>query len=189
MHGNGPIGNRLTDINLRTMKPTTLLILLATSLFSVMASAQWQWIDKDGRKVFSDRAPPTDVPAKSILKRPGQTGSSAPVIQDLSDNADPASAPKLPAISAAAPSALDKELAERKKKAEMAELAAKKAEADRVNKAKADACERAKLAQTGLNSGIRISRINKQGENEILDDAARAEEGKRLQSIAQANCK
>jgi len=171
------------------MKPNTLLLLLTASLISVSASAQWQWIDKDGRKVFSDRAPPTDVPAKAILKRPGQTSATAPVVQDLTNNADPATASKLAAVSAPAVSALDKELAERKKKAELADLAAKKAEVDRFNKAKADACERAKLAQIGMNSGIRISRVNKQGENEILDDAARADESKRIQAAVQAHCK
>jgi hypothetical protein len=32
--------------------------------------AQWQWIDKDGRKVYSDRSPPSDIQEKNILKRP-----------------------------------------------------------------------------------------------------------------------
>ena len=40
-------------------------------MLPLLAQAQWQWIDKDGRKVFSDRAPPSDIPDKNILKQPG----------------------------------------------------------------------------------------------------------------------
>ena len=35
--------------------------------------AQWQWIDKDNKKVFSDQAPPSEIPDKNILRRPGAT--------------------------------------------------------------------------------------------------------------------
>jgi hypothetical protein len=45
--------------------------------FAVTALAQWQWIDKDGRKVYSDRSPPSDIPEKNILKMPrGAKGKS-----------------------------------------------------------------------------------------------------------------
>ena len=43
------------------------LAFLATPL----AYAQWQWVDKDGRKVFSDQPPPPGTPNDKILKRPG----------------------------------------------------------------------------------------------------------------------
>ncbi|MBF9265764.1 DUF4124 domain-containing protein, partial [Paracidovorax cattleyae] len=53
------------------MKFHRLLVLACACSWALGASAQWQWIDKDGRKVFSDRPPPTDVPARNILKQPG----------------------------------------------------------------------------------------------------------------------
>ena len=46
-------------------------ILVALACFwSAGAMAQWQWLDKDGRKVFSDRPPPQDIAQDKILKQP-----------------------------------------------------------------------------------------------------------------------
>ncbi|MES2052695.1 MAG: DUF4124 domain-containing protein, partial [Pseudomonadota bacterium] len=42
----------------------TLVLALAGASFSLTALAQWQWLDKDGRKVFSDRSPPAEVQEK-----------------------------------------------------------------------------------------------------------------------------
>ncbi|MFC7207855.1 DUF4124 domain-containing protein [Comamonas endophytica] len=41
------------------MKVYTLVLLCASSLVSTHALAQWQWLDAQGRKVFSDLPPPT----------------------------------------------------------------------------------------------------------------------------------
>lgn len=176
------------------MKYIARLVFVAASLLSLGVAAQWQWVDKDGRKVFSDRAPPADIPESSILKRTSQTKAATPITSSAEDS--PKDAPKssasVPAqagASASKPSALDKELADRKKKAEQAEAAKRKADEDRVSKAKSENCERAKAAKAGLDSGIRMSRINQQGEREILDDTARAAEAKRIQGIVDSDCK
>jgi hypothetical protein len=99
------------------------------------------------------------------------------------------SEPSQPAASSPKASGVDKDLAERKKKEEQTQAVLRKAEEDRVSKAKADNCQRAKLAQKGMDSGVRMSRINSQGEREIMDDAARAAESKRIQSIMDSDCK
>ena len=161
---------------------------------SVAASAQWQWTDKDGRKVFSDRAPPADVLENNILKRPGarsalaaktEAPSPATVAGDAVDAVLPApqgvaSTPKLTGI--------DKALAEKKKKAEEAEIAKRKAEDERVSSAKAENCARAKRAKASLDSGRRISQTNEKGEQEIMSDASRAAETKRIQAIVESDC-
>jgi hypothetical protein len=49
------------------------LVLGLCCLAWAVAQAQWQWVDKDGRKVFSDRAPPPDIPARNILRQPGSS--------------------------------------------------------------------------------------------------------------------
>jgi hypothetical protein len=176
-------------------KLTRPIVFLVVALLSLGAMAQWQWLDKDGHKVFSDRAPPAGVPEKNILKRPGSLKSAAIVVNsDVGDAPSgaasaatsgsaltPASAPKL--------SGVDKELAEKKKKADQAEAAKRKTEEDRISKAKAENCERAKQAKSSLESGMRIGQVNKQGEREIMDDAARAAEGKRIQSVIDSDCK
>ena len=165
---------------------------LVTAGLCTAAQAQWQWIDKDGRKVFSDRAPPPDVIEKNIVNRPSgrvpNSPATAPVDGAGADTSQavpiapaPASAPK--------PSGLDKELEAKKKEAADAEAAKRKADEERVTKAKIENCARAKQAKSTFDSGVRVAKTNANGEREIMDDAARAAELKRIQGIMDADCK
>ncbi|MFM9901459.1 MAG: DUF4124 domain-containing protein, partial [Polaromonas sp.] len=65
----------------------------------------------------------------------------------------------------------------------------KKAEDDKQAKARADTCDRAKRALTTLQSGVRIGVTNAAGEREVMDDAKRAEETKRIKDLADGSCK
>ncbi|MEO8023293.1 DUF4124 domain-containing protein [Polaromonas sp.] len=174
------------------MTPKHLVLLLAGWSFALSAAAQWQWIGKDGRKVFSDRPPPAEIQEKDILKHPGGRGSAkAPVATtEPGEGAAPAatvvSAPKAntPKISGK-----DSELEAKKKKLEEEEAAKKKAEEEKVAKARADNCERAKKGLASFQSGSRIATVNAKGEREFMDDNARATESKRLQDIMNSDCK
>jgi hypothetical protein len=160
------------------------LLALACAL-PVLSLAQWQWIDKDGRKVFSDQSPPADIPAKNILRRPGSKAMQAPP-------AEPPAAASQPARAAASAPKLagkDKELQEKKKLAEAAEAEKKKAKEEEIAKARADNCARAKRSKATFDSGVRVSITNDKGEREIMDDAARASETKRLEGIIASDCK
>jgi type IV secretory pathway VirB10-like protein len=165
-----------------------LLLCVATTTF-----AQWQWIDKDGRKVFSDRSPPAEIAEKNILKRP--PGRNAPAQPQPADapaaEGTALSTPLAPAAPAAAKpvGGVDKELEAKKKAAIAAEEAKKKAEDEKFAAARADNCNRAKLAKTTFDSGVRVSRTKANGEREVMDDAARNEESKRIQSIIDKDCK
>ncbi len=160
----------------------------AACLMSVSAIAQWQWIDKDGHKVFSDRAPPAAIPEKDILRHPAGTAhvtslpSAAMAVGASSAAASPAQ------VAAPRVSGKDKELEEKKKQADEAAAARKKAEEQKVAKAKADNCARARQSKVGLDSGVRIARTNDKGEREIMDDAERAAETQRVQSIINSDC-
>ena len=155
----------------------------------MVASAQWQWVDKDGRKVFSDRAPPAEVLEKNILKRPGGRASSpATTNLPLDGEALGSSAPQSPS-SAPRPSGVDKELADKKKKADDAERAKRKAEEEINLKAQVENCARAKNAKASLESGRRMSHPNEKGEPVIMDAATRATEITRIQSIMDSDCK
>jgi hypothetical protein len=160
---------------------TTLLVLACMAAPAVFA--QWQWIDKDGRKVFSDQSPPPDVPANKILKRPG--GRSAEP-----ESAAPAAAAASAPASGAVPkvSGKDKALDERRKAAAEAEAEKQKAREDELKKYRAESCDRAKRAKTTLDSGIRMATVNDKGEREIMDDNARAAEGKRIDAIIARDC-
>ena len=74
------------------------------------------------------------------------------------------------------------------KKAAQNQAIQQKAEEERISKLKADNCARAKLAQKNLDFGGRLTRINSQGVREVMDDAARAEEAKHIQSIIDSDC-
>lgn len=150
-----------------------------------LGSAQWQWIDASGRRVFSDQPPPPEVPARSILKQPGQRAtSSAP--------ADPAptTSPNPPAAQASPPQpgGLDKTLEARRKQAADAEAQKRKAEEERIAKLRAENCSRARQAKATIESGIRLARVNDKGEREILDDDARAAETRRLDEVIASEC-
>lgn len=167
-------------------------LMAAACLVSMAASAQWQWTDKDGRKVFSDRAPPVDVPEKNILKRPGNRGATADTTNAAAISvAGVAVATSVPQSATSAPklNGVDKELTEKKKKAEEAEAAKRKAEVERVVKAKIENCARAKQAKANYDSGMRLARTNEKGEREVMDDVARATEVKRIQTIIDADCR
>lgn len=171
------------------MKHLAFIFLLVISLLPLAATAQWLWVDKDGRKVFSDRSPPATVPDKDILKRPGQAHDAASAKASEASASEAAPVAKPAAASASKQSNLEKEVAERKKKAEQLEADKRKTEEARLAEARADNCARAKSAKASLDSGMRVGRINSKGEREVMDDAARVAEVRRVQSIIDSDCK
>jgi hypothetical protein len=163
---------------------------IAFASLPVLCLAQWQWIDKDGRRVFSDQSPPADIPAKNILKQPGGTKGKAGSVSITP--AEAASAPVETAKSTVAVPKLsgkDKELEEKKKLAEAAEADKKKAQEEEIAKVRAENCDRAKRSKVTLDSGVRVSQTNAKGEREIMDDAQRAAEAKRLERVIASDCK
>ncbi len=166
-----------------------LLILALVCTVPTVASAQWQWIDSAGKKVFSDQSPPPDVPEKSIVRRPGGPSPSASAPKDAPAPAAGAAPPPPVAANGARPSGVDKDLEEKTKKAEEAERAKRAAELQKAAQAKAENCSRARQSKATFDSGIRVARLNAQGEREILDDKGRAEEQQRLQTVIASDCK
>lgn len=166
--------------------------LLTVALFGVCSSvfAQWQWLDSGGRKVFSDRAPPPDVAEKNIIKRPNMAVRALPAAATEPNDGASNEQGTSPTASASAPlGGVDKDLLAKKKQAADAEEAKRKAELERITKAKIENCARAKQAKASLDSGLRISRTNANGEREVLDDAARASERARAQTVIDSECR
>ncbi len=169
----------------------TAVLALAGASFAFGALAQWQWIDKDGRKIFSDRSPPAEVQDKDILKRPG--GKTAALSAPVNDAGNASASGAAPAVAAktSAPkiSGKDPQLEAKKKQAEEEEAAKKKAEDEKIASAKAENCSQAKRYLTTLESGVRIADTNTKGEREVMNDSKRADEKKRAQGLADTNCK
>ncbi len=179
------------------MKLQKICLLALACVWSAGALAQWQWIDKDGRKVFSDRAPPVGIPEKDILRQPHQIVRPAPTRTE-GDGADtqaistPASssapAADKPALNAQA-KGVDKELEERKAKADAEKAAKKKADEKKIAAARTENCTRAKQAKASLDSGQMMKHTNAKGEQVFMDEATRAAERKRAQSVIDSDCK
>lgn len=164
------------------MKVSTLVLLCASSFVSVNAFAQWQWLDAQGRKVFSDMPPSNQVPADRILQRPG--------------NARPAvtAAPSAPAAPAqpADGRGVDRDLQARKNAEEAEQARREQAQIQEQERKLAaqrqDNCVRARVTLATLADGRLVGHTNAQGERAFMDDNARAQERRRAQDIIASDC-
>lgn len=165
------------------------------------SAAPWVWLDANGRQVFSDRAPPPDVPDRRILRQPtGGWPEALPRVEPLPNlpatavpttggaggplpaaAASAASAPQRPASAPGAAAAQAGAQAAARARAEAAEK-------ERIAALRADNCNRARSALATLDSGVRLTTTNAKGEREILDEAARSAEAARLRSIMASDC-
>jgi hypothetical protein len=173
------------------MKLSRLLVIGLACLGPALALAQWQWVDKEGRKVFSDSAPPPEIPARNIIKQPGGTPRQAQTATAAASSpaSAPASASARPAASVPRISGKDPVLEARKREADAAEAQKRKAEEERLAGVRAEHCTRAKRSKATIDSGVRVATTNDKGEREVMSDAQRAAESKRLQGILDADCK
>ena len=164
-------------------------------IFTASASAQYAWVDAAGRKVFSDQPPPANISNKRILQQPGKSPASQPIAnleettsnegldKPKSDEAAPKPSPATKLVNK------DKDLEAAKKKIDDEAAAKKKTEDDVRNAAKADNCQRAKLAKMQFETGRPVSTSNAKGERIIMDEAARMVETKRIEGIMTTDCK
>lgn len=163
------------------MKLLTALPLILACAFPVAALAQWQWMDKDGHKVYSDRAPPPEIADKDILKQPagavrfGGANVAPPAPKDA------ASAPK--------PAGKDPVLEAKKKLSDEEEEAKRKLSGDKLARDRAQNCDRARSSLLVAKSGVRLKAANAAGELVFLSDPERVVEIDRLQGIIASDCK
>lgn len=166
------------------MKIARLALLALACALPLAASAQWVWME-GGRKVYSDKAPPPDIPADRILKAP--KGVALPVAETQPAAAG-AATPDGAAGNVPRVAGKDKTLEERRKQAAAAAADKQKAEEAKYAALKADNCSRAKQAKASYESGARIARVDDKGEKRFLEDNERAAEVKRLQEVIARDC-
>lgn len=172
----------LTPVLVRSL--IVLLVYSAAVLHTPSAKAQWLWLDGNGHKVFSDRPPPIGTPDDRVLQRP----ATIAMPQAKAANADAPASTALPVTASRSGNRANAELDARKKQAESAEEAAKKAEESRAAQARADNCQRAQKHLAALNSGVRLGTVNARGEREFMNEAHKTTEANRVQIIIQQNC-
>lgn len=155
------------------------------------SEAQWAWKDTNGRLVYSDRPPPSDVRTANIVRQPTSQALATPTASSQGDDAakpadgkssDAKSAPSGPKTMA------ERELEFRKRQQERADSEKKAAEEQTKSAARTAECERARGYMKSLEEGIRIARTDASGNREFLDDAQRAAETERTRKIIQSTC-
>jgi hypothetical protein len=151
----------------------------ALALTSLLAHAQYSWIDDKGSRVFSDRPPPPGTPPERILKMPRGLEPAAPL---------PAASPATAAASASAATRQAPTLAEReedfRKRAAQRDADDKKAASEAADKkAKNENCEVARETERSVNSGMRISTIGQNGEKTYMSDEEKAQRLERARKV------
>lgn len=140
-------------------------------LMAGLAQAQYAWIDEKGLRQFSDKAPPTSVPLKNILRSPVR-------IALPEEAAAPAAGGALPATPKVAPTLADRDADYRKRQLEKAELD-KKVEAQAAkDRQRKMACDAARQNQQALSAGVRV----RSTDGSYLDDKGRAAEQAKVNS-------
>jgi hypothetical protein len=159
--------------------------------FALPAAAQWAWRDEAGRTIYSDRPPPANVRSDQILRQPGtQTfgtanPNNAPQPETKGDGKGDAKDASKPA----APKTLaEREMEFRKRMQETADAEKKQGEEAARNEQRAAECERLRGYLRALEEGQRISRTDAQGNREVLDDAQRASEVRRVREGMSRSC-
>lgn len=162
----------------------TLATFLLLGLGSSGSFAQWKWRDANGRITASDLAPPISVPDRDILARPADQRSASATPRPPAAGVETATSAR-----PVATAGTDPELDARRKKAADEQAAKKRDEDQRAAAARAENCNRVRANLGALSQGGRIARANAQGEREILDDKAIADELKRAQAAVASECR
>jgi len=149
-----------------------LTLLSLAALLVAPAAAQYKWVDENGRTVYSDQPPP---PGRALVK---QLAPPAPVT--------PASAPAAgnPAGAAGArPGPAERDKAARQRTDEARKTSEKQAEEARRTAELRQACADRQADLRVLDSGVRILRVDADGERAFMNDD---EINRRRQILVQA---
>ena len=179
-------------IGVNVVRATLTVAIVLAGFVSTPSEAQWAWKDANGRTVYSDRPPPPDIKAGSIVRQPNTQvlANPAPASGPLDDAAKPADAKGTDAKTApnAPKTVAEREMEFRKRQQERADSDKKAADEEAKSAAKTAECARARGYLKSLEDGIRITKTDASGNREFLDDSARAAEMDRARKIIQSTC-
>jgi hypothetical protein len=153
------------------------LFLLAVALsLALPASAQiYQWKDKNGKTIISDKPPPDRVPPP----KPAEVDGGADAESTPAPVAKPAPRP---------PAWVDQEMEFRKRQMEAQEKAEKEAKEAASAATREENCQKMSRWLQMLESGQRLSSLDDKGERQFMNDAQRAQEMEKTKSAYEAQC-
>ena len=179
--------------NSSVIRVTIAVAIVLAGFASTPSEAQWAWKDGNGRLVYSDRPPPSDIKPANVVRQPSTQAlaNPAPASGPLDDSGKPSDAKNSDAKNPApnAPKTIaEREMEFRKRQQERADSDKKAAEEQTKNATKTAECDRARGYLKSLDDGVRITRTDASGNREFLDDAQRAAEADRTRKIIQGTC-
>ncbi len=151
-------------------------LLLCFTLFAGHACADiFEWVDKDGKKHYSDQSPPHDAKQSVTVRKYRSTANAAPTAAAPGISAAPDKQKSYTEMEADFKKRrVEKEEAEAKQRKELAEAAEKQKN-----------CERARNHAKNLQNGGRFTKTGPDGEQIYLEDkeidAAKDEASKQLE--------
>lgn len=174
------------------VRATITVAIVLAGFVSTPSEAQWAWKDGNGRVVYSDRPPPSDIKPAQIMRQPSQQLLPNPAPASVAtDDGKPSDAKgsdsKTPAPNAPKTVA-EREMEFRKRQQERADSDKKAAEEQTKSATKTAECERARGYMKSLEDGVRITKTDASGNREFLDDSQRAAEMDRTRKIIQSTC-
>jgi hypothetical protein len=169
------------------MRCKPLFVALIGLALAASAHAQWKWRDARGKVQYSDMPPPAGIPEKDILQRPA--AANRPVIIVPAGQPASAASAAAPRAAASAPTKAELEAAARQKQEQDRDAAKQKEEERRVAEQRRENCARAQASLRDLQSGIRITRTNEQGERVFMDEAQRQAEVERARQLITSECR
>jgi len=173
------------------------LVLLGALLHaSADAQAQWKWQDENGRVHYSDQPPPPNVPSSRIMRSVDKGPQPAVASTSSAGSAAPGSKGETAGATAqpgngvaVAPKSWAERAGElRKREAERQEAQRKEEDLARKAAALGQVCEGMRSEVRTLESGMRIARVNAQGEQEFVTEEERAARLDVLRKDIQAHC-
>ncbi len=149
-----------------------------------LAQAQWVWLNDKGGKELSDRPPPASVPLNRILKAP--RGLMPDLRKELAEQ--PADETQKAPATRQKPTLAERNDDFARRRQENAEQTQKAAIEARNKAERAAGCADARANQRMLESGIRVTTADANGERVFLSEAQKAEQLKRTQQTL-ADCR
>ena len=169
---------------MKTVRPLKLAAFVSSLLLFALVStahAEYVWIDKKNVRNYSDWSPPSNTPKDRILKVPKTSSWSEELYKEEAE------APPAQDETSESPSIAHREAEYKKRKLEQAEKEKEAAEAKKLTKETARRCTRAREYQRTLQSGIRITRMDKNGQRSFMTDKQRAQELSEIRRVL-ADC-
>ena len=164
----------------------------AALAFAQPALAQWAWRDADGKMVYSDQPPPKSVASRDIVRQPRSApapGIDTPVASPSDGGADASRASAAtPPAKPARPSVIEREIESQRRQQQLAETEKRAADEEARRAQLAENCDRLRGYLRAIDGGFRLARVNAAGQQEILDDAARASERERARAELEQYC-